>query len=201
MIFLDGVAGKVSSGSATGNVITLQLNAPSTATAITYLKGTSSWNQANILYGSNGIAALTFADVQIGSALSPYESWLADPAQGLTAGVNDGSLDDPDKDGITNVLEFTLGGAPMTSSQAILPALFKPGADWVFEYERSHLSLPPNTTQVVEYGGDLTGWTPIAIPATSAGTVTITPGSSSDLVRVVIEELGSSGFVRLKVTR
>ena len=130
LIFLDGVAGKVTSGSATGNVIKLQLNAPSTATAITYLKGTVAWNQANILYGSNGIAALTFADVPIGPALSPYESWLADPAQGLTAGVNDGSLDDPDKDGISNLLEFTLGGAPMMSSQAILPALSKPGADW-----------------------------------------------------------------------
>ena len=40
---------------------------------------------------SNGIAALTFADVPI-AALPPssYSDWAADPAQGLTAGVNDG---------------------------------------------------------------------------------------------------------------
>ncbi len=52
-----------------------------------------------------------------------YQAWAADSAQGLTAGVNDGPLDDPDHDGIANLLEFVLGGAPLVSSQAILPVL------------------------------------------------------------------------------
>ncbi len=96
---------------------------------------------------------------------SPFSTWAADPAQGLTAGVNDGPNDDPDHDGIVNLMEFTLGGAPMVSGQAILPKLTKSTAGvWAFEYDRSDLSLAPATTQVVEYGDDLTGWTAVTIP-------------------------------------
>ncbi len=67
LFFLDGVAGTVASGTAAGATIKLNLTAPSTSRRITYLKGTA-WdhNAANIIYGANGIAALTFADVEIG---------------------------------------------------------------------------------------------------------------------------------------
>ena len=66
LIFLDGLAGKVVSGSVAGATIKLYLNAATTNRTITYLMG-SAWNgvQANMIYGRNGIAALTFADVPI----------------------------------------------------------------------------------------------------------------------------------------
>lgn len=131
---------------------------------------------------------------------SPYADWAANPTQGLTTGVNDGPLMDPDHDGINNLMEFALGGAPIVSSQAILPKLTKPGGTWVFEYDRSDLALPPATTQVVEYGNNLSGWTPITIPSTSAAAVTITPGTPSDHVSVTIPNLGNQTFVRLRVT-
>jgi hypothetical protein len=201
-IYLDGLGGKVTAGNASGNVITLQLNAASNTTTITYLKD-QDWNgtAGNLLRGSNNIAALTFADVTIESS-SPYATWAANPALGLTAGVNDGPLDDPDHDGIPNLLEFTLNGAPMTASRAVLPDLTTPAAGtWVFEYDRNDLSLPPETTQIVEYGSDLTGWTPLTIPAASAGNVEITPGSPSDHVKVTLPDLGANGFVRLKVSQ
>jgi hypothetical protein len=115
--------------------------------------------------------------------------------------VNDGPLDDPDHDGIPNVLEFVLGGAPMVQSSAILPVLTRTGGFWFFEYDRSDLSQPPATTQEVEYGGDLSGWTPVAIPLTGAGpAVTITPGTPTDHVKVAIPDLGANGYARLKVT-
>ncbi|MDA0765783.1 MAG: DUF2341 domain-containing protein [Verrucomicrobia bacterium] len=203
LFFLDGAAGQVSSGSVSGNVVTLQLSAPSAAGTITYLKGIG-WNgvQADLVYGSNSIAALTFADVPI-AALPPssYGSWAADPAQGLTAGVNDGPLDDPNFNGIVNLLEFVLGGHPVQTSSATLPTVTRSGGGtWSFEYERSNLSTPPATTQVVEYGSDFAGWTPVTIPATSAGVVTITPGTPSDHVSVALPDLGTKGFARLKVT-
>ena len=69
----------------------------------------------------------------------------------------------------------------------------------VFEYNRHDDSLPPGTTQIVQYGNDLVGWTDITIPATSAGAVTITPGTPSDQVRVVIPDIGDKMFARLKV--
>ncbi|MCX6878595.1 MAG: DUF2341 domain-containing protein [Verrucomicrobia bacterium] len=287
LYYLDDVAGKVASGSVTGKVVKLTLTAASTAKTITYLKGTG-WDgiQANLLYGSNGIAALTFADVPLtppapsglgatagvsqvsltwtaaagatgynvkrsstsggpyavigttaGTASytdstaangttyyyvvsanntagessdsnqasatpnTPYGAWAANPAQGLTAGTA-GPLDDPDRDGIPNVLEFVLGGAPMAPSQTILPKLTHTGGTWFYEYDRSDLSQPPATTQEVEYGNNLTGWTAITIPLTGAGpVVTITPGSPSDHVKVTLPALGANGFVRLKVTQ
>lgn len=75
MLFLADVAGapcgSVTSGSANGHTITLRVSDASKATAITYLKGLDSWQQADILSGSNGIAALTFADVPIGVRVGP----------------------------------------------------------------------------------------------------------------------------------
>jgi autotransporter-associated beta strand protein len=206
LFFLDGVSGKVGSGTVSGRTVKLQLSpvsAVSTASTITYLKGIG-WDglQAKLLRGANGIAALTFADVPIAAtAPSPYAAWAADPAQGLTSGVNDGPLQDADLDGITNLLEFALGGVPMVSSQAILPVPAQDGANWVFEYDRSALSRPPDTTQIVEYGNDLTGWTSLTIPLASAGAVTITPGATTDHVKVVIPDLGARTFARLKVSQ
>jgi len=129
-----------------------------------------------------------------------FASWAADPARGLTAGENDGPADDPDHDGISNLLEFALGGEPMVSSRAILPVLTKSNGAWVFEYERSNLSKSA-TTQAVEYGGDLTGWTAVTIPAATGDNVTITPGTSSDHVKVTLPALGIAGYVRLKVSQ
>ena len=62
--YLDGEAGKITSGAASGPVLVLKLKEPSAAGKITYLKDRS-WNENNLLYGENGIAALTFCDVPI----------------------------------------------------------------------------------------------------------------------------------------
>jgi hypothetical protein len=62
--YLDGEKGKVAAGSVSGKVLTLKLAAPSTAQRITYLDS-KAWNPANLLYGANGIAALTICHVQI----------------------------------------------------------------------------------------------------------------------------------------
>ena len=54
-------------GRASGNVITLKLAATSTAKTITYLIDRK-WDPKSLLYGQNGIAALTFCEVPIGAA-------------------------------------------------------------------------------------------------------------------------------------
>ena len=68
--YLDGEKDKVASGSVAGNVLTLKLKEPSTATKITYLKEVA-WNQDKLLNGANGIAALTFCNVPLQSGNSP----------------------------------------------------------------------------------------------------------------------------------
>jgi len=62
--YLDGEKGKVVSGTVNGNVVTLKLKEPGTATKITYLKE-SQWSQNDLIMGANGIAALTFCDVPL----------------------------------------------------------------------------------------------------------------------------------------
>ncbi len=60
--YLDGEAGKVASGAVSGNVLTLKLTAPATAKTITYITD-KRWDSKTLLYGKNGIAALTFCEV------------------------------------------------------------------------------------------------------------------------------------------
>jgi hypothetical protein len=62
--YLDGKAGKVASGAVSGNVVKLKLAADATAQTITYLVD-KRWDIKNLLYGENGIAALTFCEVPI----------------------------------------------------------------------------------------------------------------------------------------
>jgi hypothetical protein len=73
--YLDGerdrvAGGSISHSSDAGNVLLLRLREPFTARTITYLKEVS-WDQENLLLGSNGLAALTFCDVPILPAQSP----------------------------------------------------------------------------------------------------------------------------------
>ena len=71
-LYLDGVKGQVISGSVSGKVITLQLAGPSSARTIDYLAD-NDWDGAreSLIFGSNGIAALTFCDVAIGAGAKP----------------------------------------------------------------------------------------------------------------------------------
>jgi len=64
--YLDGVANNITSGAVSGKVIILKLKEASSAQKITYLDS-KSWSQERLLYGENGIAALTFCDVPIQS--------------------------------------------------------------------------------------------------------------------------------------
>jgi hypothetical protein len=65
-IYLDGVKAQISAGSVAGNVITRKLGAPTAAKTIGYTSGRD-WDgkPTNLIYGANGIAALTFCDVPI----------------------------------------------------------------------------------------------------------------------------------------
>ena len=159
--------------------------------------------QISITYGGVGTYGILngFQLVETGLAAGTYNSWAADPAQGLTAGVNDGPTDDPDHDGIVNLMEFALGSQPMVASQAALPTMTRSGGGWVFEYDRNVLSRPPATTQVVEYSADLVTWTPMVVPLTGADNVTITDTGSFDHVKVTIPPQGPATFARLRVVR
>jgi hypothetical protein len=62
--YFDGVNEKIASGAASGNTLVLTLKEASTASAITYLKE-KNWSQDRLLFGKNGLAALTFCHVPL----------------------------------------------------------------------------------------------------------------------------------------
>jgi hypothetical protein len=62
--FLDGEPKHVVQGVASGSQLVLTLKEPSQARRITYLDS-AAWSPDNLLYGQNGLAALTFCDVEI----------------------------------------------------------------------------------------------------------------------------------------
>ena len=64
--YLDDTEGVVAGGSVTGHVLTVTLKEPGAFERITYLKETA-WSQDNLLFGQNGMAALTFCNVPISS--------------------------------------------------------------------------------------------------------------------------------------
>ncbi|MCX6877135.1 MAG: hypothetical protein NTW21_25495 [Verrucomicrobia bacterium] len=186
LFYLDGVPNKVASGSASGKVIKLQLNAPSTANTLTYLQGTE-WAaagsiQATLLHGANGIAALTFADVPISTSTTvSYGSWIGTKSLSGAAAAGDA---DPDHDGVQNALEYVLGGEPNpaaagSNSAALLPhPTHNTEGDLVFTFRRKIASVG-GVSLAFKWSTDLTFPTLNTVPIGAAG-------STSDGINVAI---------------
>ena len=60
----EGGMPRVEGGSAEGNTLRLRLTGPTTSKWVTYLDS-ANWNPDNLLYGTNGLAALTFCEVPL----------------------------------------------------------------------------------------------------------------------------------------
>lgn len=148
--------------------------------------------------------AYTATQVQL-NKIAGYDSWIADPAYAALSAADKLPGADPDGDGLANLLEYVLGGNPVAGGTEIAPAVTV-GTDLVFTFSRTDLS-ETDSTQIVQYGSDLAGWTDVTIGAASgaSGAVTYTVtenGTSADSVTVTIPR-GSEllRFARLKVTR
>jgi autotransporter-associated beta strand protein len=174
--------------------------------------------QAIGTWGASGSGATNIDDTRfIGSGIlnvvppapAGYSAWAS--ANGLTEGVNDGPNQDPDFDGIPNLLEYVLGGLPIGAGSAntsILPVQTLDGNNITLTFRRSDLS-EVDTTQVVQISTNLATWTNFAtVGATSAGPVTViedSPTSDLDSVSVVIPRVGNAAdgklFVRLQAVK
>jgi hypothetical protein len=128
-----------------------------------------------------------------------FATWISD-FPGLSA---TGPDDDPDADGITNLMEYVLNGDPGSSSPGMSPDAVVSGADFIVSFVRRAESKA-DTTQVIQHGSTLTGWTDVPIPATTAGNVTIAPDTpAAGLETVTITLPGGPGprFGRLSVSQ
>lgn len=132
-----------------------------------------------------------------GSGGSPYDSW---------AGVNGipgaGAAADSDNDGISNGIEFVIGGdpsGPNSDSSALLPT-FTVDANYLnFTFRRTDASAAYDPT--VEYGSTLSGWTP-AEGGVNGVIINETAdffGAGIDQVVFRIPKSGTKLFARLRV--
>lgn len=133
-----------------------------------------------------------------------YSTWISNfPGVG---GLNQPG-DDAEFDGTENLLEYVLNGNPTISDPGILPSLDASGANFVFTFTRLEESVG-DTTQVFQYGSDLSGWTTVNItaptgPEVALGTLGV-PSAGLRTVTVTIPKsvaVGGKLFGRLKASQ
>jgi autotransporter-associated beta strand protein len=163
--------------------------------------------QANGTYavGNSGGYITGTGSVRVGGAVAAgYDSWAAGFA-GLTD--TDPALDF-DGGSLETGIEFVLAGDPTDASDdlTVAPTSTYTGTALEFDYRRSDLANDDaNTTIIVQYGSDLSGWDP-AVHNTDGVTITVTDdhyGTGIDRVVVSLPESladGSKLFARLNVT-
>ncbi|RYD23899.1 MAG: hypothetical protein EOP88_02375 [Verrucomicrobiaceae bacterium] len=129
---------------------------------------------------------------------SAYTTWAS--SKGLTAS-NNGAAQDPDFDGISNSLEFVLGGNPLASDTGKQPTLSTTATDFIFTFTRADES-EAEISLVFQHGSSLTGWVDVPVGAASSGPVVVTENAASpDSVVVTISKSLATGgklFGRLR---
>ncbi len=115
--------------------------------------------------------------------------------------------DDPDGDGVNNLLEYVLGGNPTVSSQSNLPQSSLTGTDLVLTFSRRDDS-EGDTTQQVVISTDLSDWSTV-VPITPSGalpsgvTVNVVENAAADdtITVTIAKGANAAKFARLKVTK
>jgi autotransporter-associated beta strand protein len=95
-----------------------------------------------------------------------FADWQADrfPDPGVASA---GPTEDPDFDGLANLLEYMLDGSPSAPDHARLPVANLIGDEVVFTFVRRE-STSRHSTQTFEYSTDLSIWTPLPLLAPHA---------------------------------
>lgn len=115
---------------------------------------------------------------------------------------------DFDGDGVSNAVEFVLGGDKNTNDLGKLPVPAGGGTDLNFTFVRSQASIGNGTTTLIETGTLLTGWPDVfTVGATNADStpgVTVakdTPAAGQDTITLTLPRgTDPRKFARLKVT-
>ena len=140
-----------------------------------------------------------FATATVSSA---YDTWASTnaPVTGsdLTA--------DEDADGVTNGIEFVVGGTISTNDLEKLPTASTDSTNMTFSFERAQQSIDPSVAVSIEVGTDLVNWPdiyPVPGAATAGPPMTVLKDSSPgfDTVTLSVPKAPfASRFARLKVS-
>jgi hypothetical protein len=125
---------------------------------------------------------------------NPWLAWLA--AYGLDPATTGAAGADPDKDGVSNAVEFVLGSDPTKPIPADFPSLSASGGNFTYTFRR--LAASAYLNPVPQFSANLTNWTD-ATPAS----LSVAPnfyGPGIDRVTFTAPMTGSRLCFRLKVT-
>ena len=162
-------------------------NAAAPATTVTFSAPGSYVLRLSATDGSAGV----FQDLAVTVTGSAYDAWIASypGAGGLSA-----TSDDPDHDGISNLLEFALGGNPTQSDPSILPTTSTTVSGSATYLTLTFRRSRADVTYNVQGSSDFSTWSNIPFTQVALGEQQTVP----DIVA-----LGSANprrFLRLKVT-
>lgn len=166
---------------------------------VTMASGT--YNSSHPIYGQyfTGTGSLMVA--------GGYSSWAT--AANLDA-TNNGLTDDPDYDGMTNLMEFYLDGNPLAADSGLIQHSID-GQYLTLAFSRRDDANADVISQVAQYGSDLTGWTDVPLGNADAGpdangvfVKVIANGAEPDTISVLVpldRAQGGKLFGRLKITK
>ncbi|GAA5115532.1 hypothetical protein GCM10023212_00390 [Luteolibacter yonseiensis] len=163
------------------------------------------------VYDANNTAGFITGtgSIRVGAGPQGYTTWASNYP--FTVGVNDGPNQDPDGDGISNLLEYVLGGVPVGTGAAntsILPTQALNATALVLTFRRSDIS-ESDVTLKVQWSDNLVTWNDFATigAVDSLPAVDITensPNADLDTVVVTIPRSTTSGgklFARVKASK
>jgi autotransporter-associated beta strand protein len=147
--------------------------------------------------------------IRVGPEPQGFASWTS--SFPFSVGVNDGPNDDPDADGISNLLEYVFGGVPVgagASDTSILPRQDLTATDLVLTFRRSD-SSEADVTLKVQWSDDLKKWNDFATigPVDALPAVDVTedfPTTDLDTVVVTIPRNTAPGgklFARVQAVK
>ncbi len=143
--------------------------------------GSNKWTKVN------GTKIYTFDETTGILTFGPagYSSWASTNAPTGTPG------DDYDGDGVSNAVEYILGGTKDTNDLSKQPALDASGANLVFTFKRDRASIDGTTSVAIQVGTTLALWpSSYTVGTTTAGSTT----------GVTVDENNPSGFDTVTLT-
>lgn len=158
-------------------------------------------------WGATGSGA-TFIDdtrfsgtgtVTVVSGPPGFVTWAALKGLDGTPGKENGLTDDPEKDGINNLLEFFFDGDPLASSVSPLPVADYTDANYLkLTFKRRDDAETDITGQDLQFGTNLSGWVAAAI---TAGSFTYTSGPANGVIITVVENGTAPDDVTISIPR